>query len=381
MSTDRVRYGRTPDESSEARLVEIRREAETRGIAEGRTFHPEGAPFPQASPETGYYGVHLLKEPQWTWEIPLYFFVGGAAGASAVIGAMARWTAKDKKLARDARLVAAGGAVVSTGLLISDLGRPERFLNMLRVFKAQSPMSVGAWVLALFGSASGAAAFAQIAEDKLDFAPVQVLGDVAEGFSAALGLPLATYTGVLIGATAIPAWNHNVKTLPVHFAMSGLAAGVSILELMGNDESAALNLLGIGAAALETYEGVHLEFLRDPGINRPLKHGVTGWTTRIGGVLSGPVPLALRLAAAATGSRRVRRLAAWSAIAGSILTRYGWIYAGHESAKDWRLPLELREKETPPRGELRSKPDVPQARIVTDAKIRPRTEPAPPAEP
>jgi hypothetical protein len=242
-------------------------------------------------------------------------------------------------------------------------------------------MSVGAWVLALFGSASGAAAFAQLAEDKLDFAPVQVLGDIAEGFSAALGLPLATYTGVLIGATAIPAWNHNVKTLPVHFAMSGLASGVSILELMGNDESAALNLLGIGAAALETYEGVHLEFLRHPEINRPLKHGATGLTTRIGGVLSGPVPLLLRLVAAATGSRQVRRAAAWSSIAGSILTRYGWVYAGHESAKDWRLPLGLRDKQTPARPELQSKPDVPQARIVTDSKSSRRTEPAPPVEP
>jgi hypothetical protein len=380
MSTDPVRYDRTPDTDSEARLLEIRREAETRGIAQGRGFRPQDAPFPQASPESGYYGIPLLKQPQWTWEVPLYFFVGGAAAASALIGAMARWTARDKELARDARLVAAGGAIISTGLLVSDLGRPERFLNMLRVFKAQSPMSVGAWVLALFGSASGAAAFAQIVDDKLDLAPVRVLGDVAEGFAAALGLPLATYTGVLIGATAIPAWNHNVKTLPVHFAMSGLASGVSVLELMGHDDSTALNLLGIGAAALESYEGIHLEFLRHPEVNRPLKHGVTGWTTRFGGVLSGPVPLALRLLAAATGSRRLRRIAAASAIAGSILTRYGWVYAGHESARDWRLPLGLREEAQLDQGPMQSKAEIPQARIATDAKSLPRTKPGPATE-
>jgi hypothetical protein len=145
---------------------------------------------------------------------PHLFFFGGAAGASALIGGLAHLTGKDKRLARDARLVAAGGAIVSTGLLISDLGRPERFLNMLRVFKIQSPMSVGAWVLALFGSASGAAEFAQLVEHKSAFGPIRVLGNIAEGFSAALGLPLATYTGVLIDATAIPAWNRNIKRCP-----------------------------------------------------------------------------------------------------------------------------------------------------------------------
>jgi formate-dependent nitrite reductase membrane component NrfD len=175
-------------------------------------------------------------------------------------------------------------------------------------------------------------------------------------------LPLATYTGVLIGATAIPAWNQNIKTLPIHFGMSGLASGVSILELVGNDESPALNLLGIGATAVESYEGVNLEFLHNGAANRPLKHGLTGWTTRSGGILSGPVPLALRLIATATGSRRLRRFAAWSSIAGSILTRIGWIYAGHMSARDWRIPLQIEQ--TPSTPELESKPDVPQMRAV-----------------
>jgi hypothetical protein len=229
---------------------------------------------------------------------------------------------------------------------------------MLRVFKIQSPMSVGAWVLALFGSSAGAAAFAQFVDDRFEVRFIRVLGNLAEGFAALMGLPLATYTGVLIGATVIPAWNHNVKTLPIHFGMSGLGAGVSILELVGNDDSPALNLLGMGASAVETFEGVQLEFRRDPQVNRPLKHGVTGWTTRLGGILSGPVPLALRLIASASGSRRLRRLAALSSIAGSILTRVGWIYAGHESARDWRIPLQI--KETPSTAELAPKPDIPR---------------------
>jgi formate-dependent nitrite reductase membrane component NrfD len=358
--SDALQREQTPDTKREARLLSIRQEAEKKGRLVEQGVRPIGSPFPKASPETGYYGIHLLKEPQWTWEIPLYFFVGGASGAAALIGALAKVTGKDEQLSRDARLVAAGGAIVSTGLLIADLGRPERFLNMLRVFKIQSPMSVGAWVLALFSSTSSAAAFAQLVEKKMDIGPVRVLGNVAEGISAAMGLPLATYTGVLIGATAIPAWNHNVKTLPIHFGMSGLGAGVSILELMGNEGSPALNMLGISASAVESYQGLRLEIKGDAQVDRPLKRGLTGWITRIGSVLSGPVPLALRMIAIGSGSPRLRRAAAWSSVAGSICTRVGWIYAGHESARDWRIPLEI--KEPPSAKELELKREIPQIR-------------------
>jgi len=126
---------RVPDAASESRLLEIRREAESKGRVQTPGVRPEGAPFPRASSETGYYGIPLLKQPPWTWEIPLYFFVGGAAGASSVIGALADWIGDDEKLASDARWVAVGGAGLSSALLISDLGRPARFLGMLRVFK------------------------------------------------------------------------------------------------------------------------------------------------------------------------------------------------------------------------------------------------------
>jgi len=307
-----------------------------------------GAPFPKASPESGYYGINLLKEPQWSWEIPPYFFVGGAAGAAAVLGAIAHWTGRDQKLARDCRLLAAGGAIVSSALLISDLGRPARFLAMLRVFKRQSPMSVGAWTLAAFGSFSGAAAFAQIAADRYGL-PVRMLGNVAEVFSAAAGLPFSNYTGVLIGASVIPVWNEHIHSLPIHFGMSGLNSAVGILELMGH-ENPALNTLGIGAAAVETLEGVNIEVSRKPAAE-PLKRGTSGFITRMGGILSGPVPLALRIAAAFAGNRssnQLRKAAAISSVAGSMLTRVAWVQAGHVSARDWRLPLEIEQKKELP---------------------------------
>jgi len=351
--------------NKEARLQEIREQAKTLGTVESKGVTPEGAPFPIASPETGYYGIPLLKQPQWNPAIPMYFFVGGAAGSASVIGAVAHWTGHDQKITRDARLLAAAGAIISSGLLISDLGRPTRFLNMLRMFKPQSPMSVGAWALAGFGTFSGAAAAAQIISDRYNLGAFRILGNVAEGFSALFGLPISNYTGVLIGATVIPVWNHNVRTLPFHFGMSGLNAGVSILELMGNDRSPALNRLAILASAAETYEGVELELKRDPVVNEPLKRGSSGWITRLGGVLSGPLPLALRVAAEFTGasrSRQLRRIAAGSSIAGSLLTRVGWIRAGRASAKDWRLPLQQKKQERVQ--EMQSREDFPRLRKI-----------------
>jgi len=336
----------TPDSLKERRLVEIRRQAETKGTVAAKGIRPGGAPFPVASPETGYYGIPLLKKPAWTWEIPLYFFVGGAAGASAVVGAIASYTGADRKLVRDARWIAAAGSVISPALLISDLGRPSRFLNMLRVFKPQSPMSVGVWTLLGFSAGTSATAFAQFLTDRYGPSlPVRVIEQAGQAASLAFGLPFSNYTGVLIGATAIPAWNENAGDLPIHFGMSGLSAAVGMLELMGHRRSRALSALGLGAALFESLEGLRIEARRTTGLD-PLKHGWSGTLTRAGGVLSGPLPAALRLISLFLGSRdssTLRKTASASAIAGSLLTRIAWIYAGHVSAKDWKLPLGIAQ--------------------------------------
>jgi hypothetical protein len=335
--------GEKLDLEREHRLDEIRREAEKRGHLEVVTRRPQGAPFPQATPESGYYGIPLLKEPPWTWEIPLYFFVGGAAGAAAVVGAIADYTGADRELVRHARWIAAAGSVISPALLIADLGRPERFLAMLRVFKPQSPMSVGVWTLLGFSSAAAATAFAGFLTDRYGPSlPLRVLENAGQAASLAFGLPFSNYTGVLIGATAIPVWNRNAADLPLHFGASGLGAAVGILELMGHRKSRALQALGLGAAVFESWEGLRIEGRSHSHLD-PLKYGASGWVTRTGGALSGPIPTLLRVASMFGGKRRsntLRRWAAWSAIAGSLLTRFAWIHAGHVSARDWKLPLQ-----------------------------------------
>jgi formate-dependent nitrite reductase membrane component NrfD len=292
-----------------------------------------------------YYDLPVLKPPTWAWEAPTYFFVGGAAGASAVIACACERTnvngGRDGGLARDAKWIAAIGGLSSGALLTAELGRPERFLNMLRVFKLQSPMSVGAWTLTAFSTAAAASAFADLMRERFgDRVAVAVMDEAAGALAAATGLVMTTYTGVLIGATAIPVWNRHARLLPVHFAASALGSAVSLLELRGHSVPA-LNALGVAAAAVETITGAVVERESGPEA-RALKNSRSGWVTRAGGVLSGPVPLLLRLAA--PRSPAMRRRAAALTVAGALLTRFGWWAAGSESARDAETALAVSRR-------------------------------------
>ena len=312
---------RVPDAHSERRLEELRSEALRSGSVDATGVRARGGPLP---PEKGtYYGVPLLKPPVWSWEVPVYFFVGGLGGASAVIAFAADLAGADRRLVRNARWVAFLGSAVSVPLLIFDLGRPKRFLNMLRVFKRQSPMSVGAWTVSLFGVSSAAAALGP-----------RFLRRPAEMVSALSGVVMATYTGVLIGATAIPVWARYSRQLPAHFAASAMGSAASLLELCGADHDA-VNSIAIAAAGTETVIGFSIE-VDESRTAKPLNDGRSGALIRAGGILSGPVPAILRL----FGGRTGRRLAAVSAIAGSLMTRFAWIEAGKESAKDPKVALE-----------------------------------------
>jgi formate-dependent nitrite reductase membrane component NrfD len=322
----------------EKRLQQIRREAEESGKAQPTIGAQGGTLAPP--PVVGYYGMPALKRPQWTVEVPIYFFVGGMAGAASVIGAVGHFSSSDQRLIRNSRWIAAIGGLISPALLISDLGVPSRFLNMLRVFKIQSPMSVGSWTLVAFSNSAAAAAVFGELERRSPGGAVRVLTSAAQIASALTGMILSTYTGVLLGATAIPVWNEHVSTLPVHFAASGLASAVSVLELAGSD-SPALNRIAIGAAAVETAMGASIE-LRSMPASQPLRSGTSGRAMRAAGLLSGPIPLALRLLALGNKkrSRGLRRAAAISSLAGSLLTRWAWVRAGKASADDPAVPLQ-----------------------------------------
>ena len=193
----------------------------------------------------GYYGRPIVKPPEWTDLIPTYFFTGGMAGACATLG-FAERLAKNDALARTMLIGAAVGTGVSAYCLIADLKRPERFLNMLRVFKPTSPMSVGVYIFSAFG---GSVTLALASELKGILRP---LGRVFEGIAALLGPPMSCYTAVLIGDTVIPAWHYGRESMPTLFAATSAAtaAGWGLLFGPGGRSDSAQRLALLGGAGV-----------------------------------------------------------------------------------------------------------------------------------
>src|SRR5438552_8389432 len=312
---------------NERRLDQLREEAGQKGVVTGRGVDVASGPIPRKS---GYYGQPVIKPPVWTWEIPVYFFVGGLGGMSAVI-ALAATLSHHVDLARTAMWAATIAAILSPLLLILDLGRPRLFINMLRVFKPQSAMSMGAWILTGFGACVVPGLIAlelhvhQVFGGALDQL-MRIAADVLMFGSAFFGMLLATYTGVLIGATAIPAWFLHRVLLPIHFGVAGLGSAAALLELLGH-RIAALNAIGFFAAAVESALWVWLEIDRHGAADRALHEAGSGWLIRGGEVFSGPVALLLRIT-------HLIPLAAISFLIGALISRFGWIAVGKVSGYD-----------------------------------------------
>jgi hypothetical protein len=314
-----------PDEE---RLDQLRQEAWDKGAVTGRGVDVAGGPIPR---KPGYYGEPVVKPPVWTWEIPLYFFFGGLAGMSAVI-AFGAILFHQVKLAGAAMWVAAiAGAILSPVLLIMDLGRPHLFLNMLRVFKHRSAMSMGAWILTGFGACAVPGLIAlELHTHQISAGTLDQLLRVAAGiliFGAAIfGTLLATYTGVLLGATVIPAWFLHRTLLPIHFGTAGLGSAAGLLELVGH-RTPTLNFLGFCAAAVETVLLVWLSIDKHGAADRAIHEHGSGWLIRIGEILNGPLALLLRFFG-------LIPLAAISFLLGALLSRFGWIAVGRVSGRD-----------------------------------------------
>ncbi|MEY2537672.1 MAG: hypothetical protein QOG67_1412 [Verrucomicrobiota bacterium] len=318
----------TNEPRSEKRLEELREQAWKKGVAPGKGVDVAGGPIPR---KPGYYGQPVVKPPVWTWEIPLYFFMGGLAGMSAVIASGAVLF-HHVDLARAAMWVAAiAGAVLSPVLLIMDLGRPRLFLNMLRVFKHRSAMSMGAWILSLFGACAVPGLIAlELHTHQIFAGGLDQLLRVAAGIfifsSSIFGTLLATYTGVLIGATAIPAWFLHRTLLPIHFGTAGLGSAAAVLELLGH-RIPALNFLGFYAAAVESALLIWLSVDKHGMADRAIHEHGSGWLIRIGEVLNGPLAIVLRLFG-------LIPFAALSFLIGALVSRFGWIWVGKVSGSD-----------------------------------------------
>jgi formate-dependent nitrite reductase membrane component NrfD len=282
-----------------------------------------------------YYDRPVLKQPVWIWAIPAYFYVGGAAGASCVLGGAAQAVARQSMggLVTRARWLGAGGVALGTGLLIADLGRKERFLNMLRVFRPTSPMSVGSWVLTAVGAFIGPAALLSRAAG-----PLGAVGDVA-GYGAALaGLPLSGYTAVLLANTAVPAWQEARRSLPWLFMASAVSSAAALLELLPATEQERIALERfhkIGAVAeLAAMAAVETELSRVPRVARPLRQGNAAGALWRGAMTCGVVGLILSMLP--SRSRGARLASNLLATAAAVAVRFAVFFLGKASARDPR---------------------------------------------
>jgi hypothetical protein len=281
------------------------------------------APELRAEPEPRtYYDLPVLKPAPWRWYIPMYFHTGGVAGASAVIGAAASLGGLPR-LAHRAHLLALAGDLASAGLLVADLGRPARFLDMLRVVRPTSPMSVGSWLL----TGAGATGALAIVRPRLASVP-----------GAIAGAMLTTYTAVLLGNTATPIWRAVRRSLPHLFGASAAAAAVSALELFpppsgreGARERRTLAVLG-GVARVAELVG-HVKVARDlrGEVGAPLERGRAAalWRTSIACGIGA-------LVATFVPGRAARIVRGVLGTAASVAMRAAIVDAGKRSARDPR---------------------------------------------
>ena len=213
--------------------------------------------------------------------------------------------------------------------LVHDLGRPERFLNMLRVFKPTSPLSVGSWLLAPFGAAGRGGR--RLGADRRRARAWAGPPGRAPGCS---GPALATYTAVLLADTAVPAWHEAYRELPFVFAGSALASGGGLGLLAGRDTGPAARV-AVAGAALELTASAVLE-RRIGFAARAYTGGRAGAVLRAARAATAAGALAV-LAGERVGGRRGRRLSAGGGLllnAAAAATRYGVFDAGRVSAAD-----------------------------------------------
>ncbi|MDQ6842283.1 MAG: polysulfide reductase NrfD, partial [Actinomycetota bacterium] len=274
-----------------------------------------------------YYGQPVLKDPTWTWEIPTYFFAGGTAGASAGLAYLSGLRGNDV-LARRAWTVALTGLTVSPALLIADLGRPTRFLNMLRMFKVTSPMSVGSWILAASGATTTLAAV------DVWTGAFPRAGRVARPLAAVLGLPLSTYTAALVSNTAVPVWHDARGTIPFLFASgAALSAGAAALATTPPEHAKPARRLALASAVLEVFFS-ELMHRRLGDLGEPYKHGAPAVFSYLseGSVLAGGVLLARRGRSSHAAAAAAGALMCFGALSARVST---W-RAGFQSASDPR---------------------------------------------
>lgn len=296
------------------------------GARPGREATPGALRQGSRSASGSYYGRPVIKAPSWAaTDIAGYFFLGGLAGAGSVLAAGAQLTGRTTT-ATALKVSSLAAVSLSAAALVHDLGRPARFVNMLRVCKPTSPMSVGSWLLSAYGPAAGVAALTATT-GRLPRA-----GAVATAAAALLGPAVAAYTGVLVADTAVPAWHGAYRELPYLFTASATAAASGMaLVLAPTAQTGPARCAAVLAAGAEHTAERAIE--RRLGMVAPTyRTGRPGTLMRCAQALTTTGAAAAALLAGR--SRPAAVLSGLALLAGSACTRFGVFAAGLASAAD-----------------------------------------------
>lgn len=279
----------------------------------------------QPAQSKDYYRLALLKEPVWIWSVPAYFYMGGVAGGGAVLAAALHGKRGLRRLAGWCRLLSFAGATVGPALLTYDLGKMSRFLNMLRVFRPSSPMSVGSWSLAGTGMLS-----------TLSLLQGDRPSARATHYGTALGgLLVSGYTGVLLGNTANPFWQEKRLLLPLLFTSSAMASTAAVLQLMplNKKEERVVQRFGVVGKVGEAVSMIAMERsnLSNPEPAQAMRQGKGGvlWQAAkvalIGGILMELAPVK---------SPAKRKISGALTTLGAICLRFALLEGGKSAARE-----------------------------------------------
>lgn len=313
------------------------------------SYDIQKAATPDRVQDPGYYGLPILKRPFWKWEIALYFFFEGVSGGAYVLCTMAELIGgqRYRQAIRVGRYLSFLTMVVCPPLLIIDLGRPERFHHMLRIWKKTSPMNHGAWALTGYGLIASLLTVLVLPASKLPFgfgasvlrffqryAPQRLLGVLGMPFA----LTMVSYPGVLLSTTANPVWAHT-HFLGSLFACSSMNSGSAALTLCNyfSDDHGLHKTLSrfedVATVAEAAALGLYLGTVKKAA--KPLLKGSQRNVFLFGAIGLGIIaPAILRR----SRSKLIHSgLAPLLTIAGSLALKWSITYAGQESALDPEL--------------------------------------------
>lgn len=301
----------------------------------------------------GYYGHPVVKAPPWEKEIAAYLVLGGLAGGSGLLAAGAQLTGRTV-LRRNTRLAGLGAAGAGALALVADLGRPERFLHMMRTFKVTSPMSVGSWILMGYSGLIGVAAAGEVDRllgENVPLGRLRPMLRAVEGpaglGAAVFGAPLAAYTAILLGDTAMPTWHEMHRDLPFVFVSSAslAAGGLALVTTPAAEAGPARNLAVLGVIGDVAATRI-MESRMDPVAAEPLHDGLPGTLMRCAERLAVAGGIGALIGAGRQGRRHrvIAGLSGVALVAASACTRFGVFHAGMNSAQDPRYTIEPQKR-------------------------------------